>query len=194
MEPVDNRSYNEILLEAFEKANEKSSKFQIEALSAICHQLVRHHIPKFLNKNIATIKKIVENSFERNIGAEIKLVGQMVALCFLQLPNEKKFLVKFRPMLIDAFDKQTFTVAVRSSMCKSIAVLIFLHKNNSNVLSNTMSKFEQILTEQTFVRVDYNSVVTGTQIDDVEFLIATLEAWTFLYTLMESDGKVMGDR
>ncbi|XP_037024756.1 uncharacterized protein LOC119066401 [Bradysia coprophila] len=193
-QPVDNRNYDEILLEAFDKVKEKSSKLQIEALSAICHQLQRHLIPDFLKEHIATITEIIECSFQRNIGTEVRWTAQLVVLCYIQLPEETRFIERFRPMVISAFDKQTYSVTVRSSLCKTAVVLVFLHKNHSNDLLDLMSKFEGIITDKTLVRVKDNIVTRTSQIDDLEIVVATLEAWTFLYTFMDSDTASAIDR
>lgn len=191
---MDYRNYNEILLEAFENANEKSSKNRTKALTTMCTQLKRHYVPKFLGKHLATIVKLIQCVFERNIGTEVKWTAQLVAICYMQLPREIKFLERFRPMVLATLDNQTFSVAVKSDLCKTIAILIFLHKNRPKIWLNTMLKFEEIFNERTFV--SYENVITpkSAVIVDIEFLVAILEAWTFLYTLLDSDTKSVGDR
>lgn len=189
-QPVDDRNYDEILLEAFEKAREKSSKIQLEALAAICYQLERNHVPQFLAENFVAINRTIECGFERNVGAEIKLVCRIVVLCFMQLPNETEFLEKYRPMIVAGFDNQSFTAIVRSSLCKTIAVLVLLHKNDPNILLKAMSRFEQIFTEKTHALVNGISLTSSgpeRQIEDIEYLTTVLSAWTFLYTLMDAD-------
>lgn len=192
-QPIDNRNYDEILLEAFENvSNHKSSKIRIDALAKMCNQLQRYHIPKFLNKHIPTITKIIESGFERNIGPEVKWIARLVALYYVQLPREIKFLNRCRAMVIAALENLKSSIAVRSDLFNSIGVLIFLNQNSSKMIFNTMLRFEEIFTEKTFVRINSNEV-KNTLIGDVGFLIAILEAWTFLYTLLDCDTKSSGN-
>lgn len=177
---VDTRTSDEIIIDAFEEFNSKSSRVRSNALTNICTQLQQSHNPDFLTKHLDRILTIIENALQSNNAGEIDATANLISLVAIQLPDSNRSLKVFYEPLKSMLENDTLRLSARSAVCHAIGILIFLYETDSDQIFTVMKEFTEIFLPNLY----YRDVNKRTQSANYKFQVAAYETWIFLMTLL----------
>lgn len=183
---IDKRTFSEIIMDAFQKFDSKSSQVRTNSLAIIINQLQLSHNPAFLTEHNKTILNIMKKALESDIASEIDGVARVISLAAIQLPHSSRTLQIFQKPLMEQLNNPNLKSSVRSAVCHAIGILTFLYeKNNDKEVFAVMKALKQI-----FLPKSYDSLFNETnrkhEIPNYEFQVAALETWMFLTTVLPS--------
>lgn len=185
---VDRRTFDEIMIDAFEEFNSKSSRIRSNALTAICTQLQLSHNPAFLAVHIDRLLTIVENGLQSNNPCEMDMAATLISLATIQLLDSKLnmqvFYKPLKALVKAALHNENLKSSVRSAVCHAMGILVFLYETSINRIREVMQEFQDIFMPNPYHQpyMENKPIQTANN----EFQIAACETWTFLVTLLPS--------
>lgn len=174
---LDTRTFDEIMLSAFDECNSKSYQIRSEALTTVCTQLQHTHNPDFLNKHRDRLSTIVFNALESNVPCEIDAAASVISLVSIQLPDSNRFGQNFQKQLRSTLSNSEYQKSsIRFAAYRVIEMITFLHETNGYRIAKIMNELQDIFVHKAdhdnFKKPNYDAQV------------AALETWTFLMTLI----------
>ena len=177
VEIVDERGPEEIMLEAFKNAACDATR--TNALMAICSQLQKHYVPEFINNHKKQIADIIRVGLNPKHPAPMELSVRLVPLVAFQLENQNS-MKEFESSLMDALGDTRNSFAIRSTVCRSLAILKFLWAESLMEITDLMSRLSGLFEASYWVD---GMIHANLQFAEYDFHIVALEAWTFLLTI-----------
>lgn len=191
---VDRRTFDEIMIDAFEEFNSKSSRIRSNALTSICTQLQLSHNPAFLTVHIDRLLTIMENGLQSNNPCEMDMAATLISLATIQLLDSKLSMQVFykplKALVKAALHNENLKSSVRSAVCHAMGILVFLYETNSNRICEVMQEFQDIFMPNHQPYMENKLIQRASN----EFQIAACETWTFLVTLLPSRINCTGTR
>lgn len=185
---IEQRTFNEIIIDAFQEFDSKWSQARSNALVNICTQLQLSHNPVFLMEHIETILNITRKALESGNTNEIDGAARLISLTAIQLPNSNRSMYIFKKTLVAILRNTNLKLSARLSVCHAIGILTFLYEDNSMQIFTVMKGLKAIFCPKTD---DYNffdeTNKTNQVSNNYEFQIVALETWMFLATLLPSE-------
>lgn len=180
---VDKRTFDQIMIDAFEKCDSKSSRIRLNALKSICTQLQLTHNPTFLTKHIDRLVNIIENALQSNVPCEIDATANVISLAAIQLPDTNRSMQMFYEPLKASLINENLKSSVRSAVCNAVGILTFLYRKDDYEISMVMKEFKDIFMPNSHYHKGTNNRI---QITNWGFQVAAFETWMFLMTLLSS--------
>lgn len=182
---VDRRTFDEIMMDAFEEFNSKSSRIRSNALTTICMLLQQSHNPAFLTTHIDRFLSVIENAMQSNNPCEMDAAASLISLATVQLLDSKistkLFYKPLKALVKAALDNENLKSSVRSAVCRAMGILIFLYETDSYRIRVAMQDFQSI-----FMPNLYHEPEATKRTANYEFQVAACETWMFLVTLLPS--------
>lgn len=178
------RAYDEIIIDAFEEFNSKSSRVRTNALTSICTLLQHTYIPDFLTTHIDRLVNIIENALQSSVPCEIDASANLISLAAIQLPDTNRPMQMFYEPLKAALKNENLRSSVRS-VCHAMGILAFLYEADRYGIFMVMKEFKDIFVLNSYYP-SYDKASERIQAANYESQVAAFETWLFLLTLLPS--------
>lgn len=186
---VDSRTFDEIVMDAFDEFNSKSSRIRSNAITVICTQLQLSHNPAFLTKHIDRVLTIIKNGLQSNVAMEIDAAATLISLVAIQLLDSnikmQVFYKQLKVLVKTALDNEHLKFWTRTAVCRAMGILTFVYETDGKKVRTVMQEFVEVFLPHPYY-LPYAEDNLKIQTVNYEFHVAACETWTFLLTLLPS--------
>lgn len=184
---IERRTFNEIIMDAFQEFDSKLSQVRSNALVNICIQLQLSHNPVFLTEHSETILNIINKALGSGNTNEIDGAARLISLVAIQLPDSNRSMHSFHEKLTATLLNESLKFPVRVAVCYAIGILTFLYEENHHEIFTVMKGLKKIFLSKTDTYSFNENNKTYQISNNYEFQIVALETWMFLATLLPPD-------